>query len=294
MALQCQRCNGKSVVYDRSLGGRAICSVCGAPMIDIKTKSIRQQKQAKVVIDTKKEPIRREIQPKPARGTKVKPIRRQKSSSTVTTRRNKQQFTVKAAISWLLPIGLIASYIYITMNPRVVSHWLAPYSPSSKNSWWIKTPADVELLIDQAQKADREFVEQSLHKTIRELIARLQDKGVRLLISDMVTEHAGGEWDPGMAEIRIRPSTVTMGSSVLAEALAHEAAHVSQSCRAGGLGRNSEPLGIRVNTANVFKYQLGSTLYKGPPSSKAIELEAYSVGANPPWAILLLDHFCKG
>jgi hypothetical protein len=178
-------------------------------------------------------------------------------------------------------------------NPRAVSHWLAPYSPSSRDSWWIKTPADIELLIDQAQKADRETVDPWVHGTIRNLIASLQAKGVRLLISERVMEHAGGEWDPGLAEIRIRASTVSMGSTVLAEALSHETAHVAQSCRAGGLGKSSEPMGIKVDPAEVFRYQLDSPLYKGPPSSKAIELEAFSVGANPPWAIRLLDHFCK-
>ncbi len=202
--------------------------------------------------------------------------------------------SVKTVIAWLLPIGLAGCYLYLISNPRAVSHWLAPYSPSSRNAWLIKTPADVELLIGQAQKADRETVQQSVHGTMRELIAGLQAKGVRLLISENVMEHAGGEWDPGMAEIRIRPSTVTMGSRVLAEVLAHETAHVSQSCRAGGLGKNSEPMGIKVNTAEAFQHQLDSPLYKGPPSSKAIELEAFSVGANPPWAIKLLDYFCKG
>jgi hypothetical protein len=180
------------------------------------------------------------------------------------------------------------------VNPRAVSHWLAPYSPSSRDSWWIKTPADIELLIDQAQKADSEIVDPSVHETVRELIARLKAKGVHLLISEKVMENAGGVWDPGLAEIRLRPSTVTMGSRVLAEALAHESAHVAQSCRAGGIGKNSETMGIKVNPAEVFRHQLGSPLYKGHPSTKAIELEAFSVGANPPWAIKLLDHFCKG
>jgi hypothetical protein len=179
-------------------------------------------------------------------------------------------------------------------NPRAVSHWLAPYSPSSRDSWWIKTPADIELLIDQAQKTDSEIVDPSVHETVREMITRLKAKGVRLLISERVMEHAGGVWDPGLAEIRLRPSTVTMGSRVLAEALAHESAHVAQSCRAGGIGKNSEPMGIKVNPAEVFRHQLDSPLYKGHPSTKAIELEAFSVGANPPWAIILLDHFCKG
>ncbi len=277
MAPQCQQCNSKSVVYDRSLAGRAVCAVCGAPMSDTKWNLIRRQKNYKAVSDAKGRPARRRNHFKP-----------------VTPRRGRQRISVKTAIAWLLPIGLVGCYLYLMGNPRAVSHWLAPYSPSSRNAWWIRSPADVELLIDQAKEADREAADLSVHGTIRELIPRLQAKGVRLLITDKVMDHAGGEWDPGTAEIRIRPSTVTTGSRVLAEALAHETAHVAQSCRAGGLGRNSEPMGIQVKIAEVFKHQLDSPLYKGPPSSKAIELEAYSVGANPPWAIQLLDHFCKG
>lgn len=207
--------------------------------------------------------------------------------------RQKRSLSLRVMIAWILPAGLVGSYLYFMANPRAVSHWLAPYSPSSQNSWWIKTPADAELLIGQAQKSDREAVDPSIHGTIRELISRLQAKGVRLLISERVMDHAGGEWDPGLAEIRIRPSTVSMGSAVLAEVLAHETAHVAQSCRAGGLGKNSEPMGIEVNPAETYRYQLDSPLYKGSLSSKAIELEAFSVGANPPWAIDLLDHFCK-
>ncbi len=57
--------------------------------------------------------------------------------------------------------------------------------------------------------------------------------------------------------------------------------------------RIAKPMGIKVNPAEVFRHQLDSPLYKGHPSTKAIELEAFSVGANPPWAIKLLDHFCK-
>jgi hypothetical protein len=84
-----------------------------------------------------------------------------------------------------------------------------------------------------------------------------------------------------------------MGTVTLAQALAHEAAHVAQSCRAGGISKNSEPMGIQVDPARTYQQQLGSSLYKGPLSSKAIEIEAYSVGAIPEWAPKLLDHYCK-
>jgi hypothetical protein len=259
MALQCRRCRSRSVIYDRSLGGRPICSVCGTPMSAARNTSGGRFSLFGGL--------------SPAGGKKV--------------------VSVKSVIACLLPLGLVGSYLSMMANPRAVSHWLAPYSPSSANSWLIKMPADIELLIDQAQRADAEPVAPSTHGVIRDLITRLDAKGVRVLISERVVEGAGGVWDPGLAEVRIRPSMVAKGSSVLAEILAHEAAHVAQSCKAGGLGRSSEPMGIQVDPAEVFRYQLDSPLYAGPPSSKAIELEAFSVGANPPYAIKLLDHFCK-
>jgi hypothetical protein len=132
----------------------------------------------------------------------------------------------------------------------------------------------------------------SSHQAIRDLTKILRVKGVRLLISNHVLPHAGGEWDPGRGEIRLRPSTVEKGSRALAQALAHESAHVSQSCRAGGVGRNSEPMGIEVDPAAAYQQQLDTPLQR-PPLSKAIELEAFTVGANPPWAVLLLNHYCR-
>jgi hypothetical protein len=52
-------------------------------------------------------------------------------------------------------------------------------------------------------------------------------------------------------------------------------------------------MGIQVLPAKTYQQQLNSSLYKGPPSTKAIELEAYSVGAIPEWAPKLLDYYCK-
>lgn len=258
MALKCPRCRSKSVRHDRSLGGRAVCSVCGTPMVEPKPSAWRHRTHALG-----------------AQGQWL------------------QSKSIRNLIAWLLPISLVGSYVYLMANPRAVSHWIAPYSPASKNDWWIKTPADVELLIGEAQKGDGEDVEQSVHATTRELIFLLKDKGVRLLVSERVTEHAAGVWDPNRAEIRILPSTVALGSHALEEVIAHESAHVAQSCRAGGLGEGSEPMGIKVDAAEVFLQQLRSPLYEGPAPEKAIELEAFSVGANPPWAIKLLDYFCK-
>jgi len=199
----------------------------------------------------------------------------------------------RTLLAWFLPAALFGSYLWFGANPNAFDHWLAPYSPQTREAWWIKTPADTELLINKAQQWDRNPADPSTHEAIRALAATLRAKGVRLLVSNHVMLHAGGEWDPRRGEIRLRPSTVEMGSQALAQALAHESAHVSQSCRAGGLSRNSEPMGIEVDPAAAHQQQLDSPLYKGPPSSKAVELEAYTVGANPPWGELLLNHYCQ-
>jgi len=192
-----------------------------------------------------------------------------------------------------VPASLLGSYLYMWANPRAISTWMAPYSESARNSWNIATPADIELLIAKAQQSAAPASSQASDDAIRGISSNLISKGVRILISDNVMPGAGGEWDPGHGELRIKPSTVLLGTTTLAQALAHEAAHVAQSCRAGGISKNSEPLGIPVDPAKTYQQQLDSALYKGPLSSKVIEIEAYSVGAIPEWAPRLLNHYCK-
>jgi hypothetical protein len=145
----------------------------------------------------------------------------------------------------------------------------------------------------QGRAGDAIAADPADHKATRDLVSSLKSIGVKIVITNHVTDQAGGEWDPSRTQIRLRPSTVAMGSRVLSQALAHESAHVAQSCRAGGLRRQSEPMGIEVNPAANYQHQLDAPIYKGPPSSKAIELEAFSVGANPAWAVTVLNHYCK-
>ncbi len=69
---------------------------------------------------------------------------------------------------------------------------------------------------------------------------------MRLRISRRVQEGETGEWDPGVGEIRIKPEGLQMGLNPLAQILAHEATHVAQSCKGGGIfpetgGRSSAP-----------------------------------------------------
>lgn len=256
MANRCPRCNSTSVRFDRSLAGRAVCGSCGMAL------------GLKDISHAGRLPIFR-------------------------TRQGPKHQNAKIVIAWLIPASLLGSYLYIWANPRAVSRWMAPYSESARNSWHIATPADIELLIGKAQQSSDEPPSQAKEDAIRAIANTLIAKGVRVLISNQVMPNAGAEWAPAWRELRIRPSTVSMGTATLAQALAHEAAHVAQSCRAGGIGKNSEPMGIPVDPAKTYQRQLDSDLYKGPVSKKAVELEAYSVGAQPEWAPKLLDHFCK-
>jgi len=257
MARRCPRCQCKSIRYDRSLAGTAVCGACGMVLGSNGPKQVWH----------------------------------------ATTHRKQQgsnRLNSKAFIAWLVPACLLGGYVYMWANPRALSIWMAPYSKSSRNSWNIATPADIELLIGKAQQAPAAAAtSQGSEDAIRSIASSLISKNVRILISDDVTSGAGGEWDPGQGELRIRPSTVQMGPETLAQALAHEAAHVAQSCRAGGISRTSEAMGIQVDPAKTYRQQLDSALYKGPLSDKAIELEAYSVGAIPEWAPKLLDHYCR-
>ena len=196
----CPFCNSQSVRYDRVLAGRPVCGSCGMPLS--KTRQIRWPASVRSIINKR---IGR-----PA---------------------------TKTLVALLLPIGLVSSYLYMWSNPSSMMRWLAPFSPAAREGWVIKTPADIELMISQAQKNQTSPYDPNFENTIRILAQVLQSKGIQLVVTDHITPGAGGEWDTTRGELRIRPSTVAMGIPVLANALAHESTHVAQSCRAGGVGK---------------------------------------------------------
>ena len=110
-------------------------------------------------------------------------------------------------------------------------------------------------MISQAKKNQTTASDPNLKNTIRILAQTWQSKRIQLIVTDYITPGAGGEWEPTRGELRLRPSTVTMGIPGLANALAHGSAHVAQSCRAGGIGKkallleskSNQPVSISVN-----------------------------------------------
>ena len=149
-------------------------------------------------------------------------------------------------------------------------------------------------MISQAKKNQTTASDPNLENTIRILAQTWQSKRIQLIVTNYITPGAGGEWEPTRGELRLRPSTVTMGIPGLANALAHGSAHVAQSCRAGGIGKKSIALGIQVEPTSVYQRELDLPLYRGPIFDRATELEAFTVGAIPSWAVSLLKDYCKG
>jgi len=198
---------------------------------------------------------------------------------------------VQTAFAWLLPLSLVGSYLWVGANPKLLRRWTTPHE---QGSWLIETPADTELLIAEAVKFDPGAAsDEESAAAIRQLSRSLLASNVQLRISRRVQQGAAGEWDPNVGEIRIKPEGLRMGLNPLAQILAHESTHVAQSCKGGGIGKNSIALGIDVDPVVDFQSQLNSGLYAGHPAGRAIELEAFTAGARPAWAAQLVDHFCN-
>jgi hypothetical protein len=207
-------------------------------------------------------------------------------------RKSSKPIQGKSILAWLVPTSLLGSYLLMAANPDAIQTMLEPYGYSAQNSWRITTPADVELLIDKAESSAVQNGTPSRADLIRTITSDLISRKVRILISDHVKAGASGQWEPARHQLKIRPSAVSRGTGALAEVLAHETTHVAQSCKAGGFSYGSKPLGIKVGPAKAYNEQLDSSLYNGPTARKAVELEAYTVGTNPEWAPILLNHYC--
>ncbi|MEN9540506.1 MAG: hypothetical protein RLZZ459_597, partial [Cyanobacteriota bacterium] len=229
--------------------------------------------------------------PRSAASSSWNPLKRFAASAGPSFKPNRRTGSrIQTAVAWFLPLSLVGSYLWVSSDPQLLRRWT---TPTEQGSWLIETPADTELLIAEAGKfAPGAENDQDSATAIRQLTRSLLTSNVRLRISRRVQEGAAGEWDPGVGEIRIKPEGLQMGLNPLAQILAHEATHVAQSCKGGGIGKNSIPLGIEVDPATTFESQLNSGLYAGHPAGRAIELEAFTAGARPAWAAQLVDHFC--
>ena len=125
------------------------------------------------------------------------------------------------------------------------------------------------------------------------LLGALQQRGVRLLLTQPRKPGAAGEWDPGRATIRILPEVVGKGSVDFARVLNHEVIHVAQSCHGGGLRASPKRLGLPDQPPPALARHLLAPAYAGAPAREiALEREAYANQHRLDLGPRLLQTFC--
>ena len=129
---------------------------------------------------------------------------------------------------------------------------------------------------------------------ITSLLAQLGGLGVRVELTTPRVAAAAGEWVPREAVIRIRPDVPDRGTLDFAAVLNHEAIHVAQSCRAGGLRRPPIPLGLPVRLSVEARELLAQPLYaRIPPRVRQLEQEAFSHQQDLALGAQLLRTLCR-
>ncbi len=130
-------------------------------------------------------------------------------------------------------------------------------------------------------------------RAIRGLLAQLRHLGVEVQLEPPQQAIASGEWRPRTATVRIRPDVPSAGSRVFARVLNHEAIHVAQSCRAGGLRRLPVLLGLGGQVGPEEAELLRHPVYRRAPQAvQRIEAEAFAHQNDLELGRSLLSRHC--
>lgn len=128
---------------------------------------------------------------------------------------------------------------------------------------------------------------------IAELLHLLRDAGVRIQLSQPRKAGAAAEWDPGSHTLRVKPSLLESGSREFAQVLNHEAIHVAQSCRGGGITAQPQPLGLSEQLPPALQRVLQEPLYRqASEPERRLEREAYASQHRLELGGLLLRSHC--
>jgi hypothetical protein len=129
---------------------------------------------------------------------------------------------------------------------------------------------------------------------VSELLGLLADAGVRIQLSQPLKAGAAGEWDPRSRTLRVKPSVLGSGSREFAQVLNHEAIHVAQSCRGGGITALPQPLGLSEHLPPVLRRVLQEPLYRqASEPERRLEREAYANQHLLALGPLLLRSNCR-
>jgi len=144
--------------------------------------------------------------------------------------------------------------------------------------YYRRRPGQPPLSVDQIRaQIDMPPSFEKEQQAVVNLLQTLQSAGIQLEITRPTKPAAAAEWDPARRTLRIDPSVAAQGSLDFARVLNHEAIHVAQSCRGGGLRAAPRLLGIDRSLAPELASQLDSPTYAEANAwERALEAEAYA------------------
>lgn len=146
--------------------------------------------------------------------------------------------------------------------------------------------------IRQLMRFPPQFEQEQL--MIRAALAELRRAGVRVLLAEPRRRGAAGEWEPRRALLRVRPDVAAKGSREFARVLNHEAIHVAQSCRAGGLRRSPQLIGLSRDLSAQELRHLHAPLYAAiTPRERDLEAEAYAQQDQLGLGQQLVASYCR-
>jgi hypothetical protein len=157
-----------------------------------------------------------------------------------------------------------------------------------------RRPGDPELTLGQIKELMRQPPTFAYERQrIAELRQALLALGVRLELSQPQKPGAAAEWDPAARTVRLKPAVVAKGSAEFARVLNHEAIHVAQSCRGGGIGALPQPLGLpRQLPAHLQSVLQDSTYARASTRERELEREAYAHQDRLDLGLTLLSLHC--
>ena len=157
-----------------------------------------------------------------------------------------------------------------------------------------RRPGDPELTLGQIKELMRHpptFARE--RQRIAELRRALFALGVRLELRQPQKPGAAAEWDPAARTVRLKPAVVAKGSAEFARVLNHEAIHVAQSCRGGGIGAAPQPLGLSQQLPPQLQSVLQDPTYaRASTRERELEREAYAHQDQLELGLNLLSLHC--
>ncbi|MEB3166551.1 MAG: hypothetical protein VKO65_07755 [Cyanobacteriota bacterium] len=149
-------------------------------------------------------------------------------------------------------------------------------------------PGELEAMLRHPPTWERE------RRVIARLLARLRSLGITVVFEPLISPQAGGQWTPNRLRLSLQPDLPDRGTRLFSLVLNHEAIHVAQSCRAGGLRAQPRPLDLGGSPAPAQRRLLNHPLYRRSPAVQAVEREAVIHQADLSLGLALLERHCSG